>query len=185
METFSALLAFCAGNSPITGEFPAKRPLTRGFVFFDLCLNQKLSKQWRRRWFETPSRSLWRDCYDFSRIGRLCWWCLLVIKRWFCDSQGDSLQNKCSFVVSTLPADDQAPVCARASADIDGNGEICVHYIWVRPFNTFEHPSNAPTSLCHYDRWSPIRRQVINNHRAHSVMTPMSHEPYTYRVTAI
>ena len=23
METFSALLAFCAGNSPVTGEFPA------------------------------------------------------------------------------------------------------------------------------------------------------------------
>ena len=27
METFSALLAICAGNSPITGEFPAQRPV--------------------------------------------------------------------------------------------------------------------------------------------------------------
>ena len=26
METFSALLVFCAGNSPVTGEFPAQRP---------------------------------------------------------------------------------------------------------------------------------------------------------------
>ena len=37
METFSALLALCEGNSPITGEFPAQRSVTRGFgVFFDL-----------------------------------------------------------------------------------------------------------------------------------------------------
>ena len=39
METFSALLAFCAGNSPVTGEFPAQRPVTRSFdAFFDLRL---------------------------------------------------------------------------------------------------------------------------------------------------
>ena len=37
METFSSLLAICAGNSPGTGEFPTQRPLTRSFdVFFDL-----------------------------------------------------------------------------------------------------------------------------------------------------
>ena len=59
METISALLAFCVGNSPVTGEFPSQRPVARRFdVFFDLRLNQQLSKQWRRRWFETPSRSL-------------------------------------------------------------------------------------------------------------------------------
>ena len=47
METFSALLAICAGHSPVIGEFPAQRPLTRSFdVFFDLCLNKPLSKQW-------------------------------------------------------------------------------------------------------------------------------------------
>ena len=46
METFSALLALCAGNSPVTGEFPSQRPVTRSFdVFFDLCLNKRLSKQ--------------------------------------------------------------------------------------------------------------------------------------------
>ena len=45
METFSALLVFCAGNSPVTGEFTAQRPVTRSFdVFFDLRLNQQLSK---------------------------------------------------------------------------------------------------------------------------------------------
>ena len=37
MEIFSALLAICAGNSPVPGEFPAQRPVTRSFdVFFDL-----------------------------------------------------------------------------------------------------------------------------------------------------
>ena len=36
METFSALLAICAGNSPATGEFPTQGPVTRNFdVFFD------------------------------------------------------------------------------------------------------------------------------------------------------
>ena len=47
METFSALLAICAGNSPVTREFPAQRPVTQSFdVFFDLRLNKRLSKQW-------------------------------------------------------------------------------------------------------------------------------------------
>ena len=39
METFSALLAICAGNSPVPGEFLTQRPVTRSFdVFFDLRL---------------------------------------------------------------------------------------------------------------------------------------------------
>ena len=43
MKTFSALLALCAGNSPVTGEFPTQRPVTRSFdVFFDLRLNKPL-----------------------------------------------------------------------------------------------------------------------------------------------
>ena len=57
METFSALLADCAGHSPISGKFPAQRPVTRSFVvFFDLRLNKRLSKQSWGWWFETPSR---------------------------------------------------------------------------------------------------------------------------------
>ena len=60
MESFSVFLALCEGNPPITVEFPSQRPVTRSFaVFFFLGLKQQLSKQWRRRWFETPSRSLW------------------------------------------------------------------------------------------------------------------------------
>ena len=61
METFSALLAICAGNSPVPGEFPTQRPVTRSFdVFFDLHLNKRLSKQSWGWWFETPPCPLWR-----------------------------------------------------------------------------------------------------------------------------
>ena len=61
METFSALQAICAGNSPVTGEFPTQRPVTRSFdVFFDLRPNERLSKQSWGWWLETLSSSLWR-----------------------------------------------------------------------------------------------------------------------------
>ena len=61
METFSALLPICAGNSPVPGELPAQRPMTRSFdVFVDLRLNKRLSKQSWSWWFETQSRPLWR-----------------------------------------------------------------------------------------------------------------------------
>ena len=59
MDTFSALLAICVGNLPVTGEFPMQRPVTRNFdVFFDLCL----SKQWWGWWFEMPLHPLWHHC---------------------------------------------------------------------------------------------------------------------------
>ena len=55
METFSASLAICAGNS--------QRPVTRSFdVFFDLRLNKRLSKQSWGWWFQTLSLPLWRHC---------------------------------------------------------------------------------------------------------------------------
>ena len=62
-ETFFALLALCAGNSQVTGEFPAQRPVSRSFgVFFDLRLNKRLSKQSWGWWFDTLSHPLWRHC---------------------------------------------------------------------------------------------------------------------------
>ena len=68
METFSALLAICVGNSPVPGEFPAQRPVTRSFdVLFDLRLNKRLSKQSWGWWFETLSCPLWRQCNDIAK----------------------------------------------------------------------------------------------------------------------
>ena len=76
MEIFSALLAICAGNSPVPGEFPTQRPVTQSFdVFFDLRLNKWLSKQWWGWWFETPSYPLWRHCNDLG-----CYRCMVM---WF------------------------------------------------------------------------------------------------------
>ena len=62
-ETFIASLAICAGNSPVSGEFPTQRPVTRSIdLFFDLRLNKRLSKQWWDWCFETLSCPLWRQC---------------------------------------------------------------------------------------------------------------------------
>ena len=73
MEKLSALLALCAGNSPVTSEFPAQRPVTRSFdVFFNVRVNKQLSKQSRCRWFETPWRSLWRHYNDRYLVGMHC-----------------------------------------------------------------------------------------------------------------
>ena len=61
METFFRV----TGPLWVTGEFPSQRPVTRSFdVFFDLCLNKRLGKPLRRRWFEMLSRSLWRHCNE-------------------------------------------------------------------------------------------------------------------------
>ena len=75
METFSALLAICAGNSPVPGEFPAQRPVTRSFdVFFDLRLDKRLSKQSWGWWFETLLHPLWRHRDGIIRIRLLLYY---------------------------------------------------------------------------------------------------------------
>ena len=72
METLSALLAICAGNSPVHGEFPAQRPVTRSLdAFFDLRLNKRLGKHWWGWWFETLSRPLWRHRNEWSTWNKL------------------------------------------------------------------------------------------------------------------
>ena len=60
----SALLALCERNPSITGRFPSQGPETRSYIFFDLRLNEWLSKKSIRRWFETPSHSLKRHCNE-------------------------------------------------------------------------------------------------------------------------
>ena len=65
METFSALPAFCAGNSPVTGEFPAQRPVTRSFdVLFYLRFGHVETVNWANNGDAGDLRlcSLWRHC---------------------------------------------------------------------------------------------------------------------------
>ena len=68
-----ALLAICAGNSPVPGEFPTQRPVTRGFgVSFDQRLNKRLSKQswgWR---FERYRAHYYVSVMGKERIPK--WW---------------------------------------------------------------------------------------------------------------
>ena len=87
MEPFSASVALCVGNSPVTGEFPSQRPVKRSFdVLFDLRLNKRVSKQSRRWWFETPSSALWRHCNENT-----IWSCFKTLssrqncRLWLCD----------------------------------------------------------------------------------------------------
>ena len=106
----SALLAICAGNSPVTSEFLAQRPVTRSFgVFFGLRLNKPSSKQWWGWWFETLSRPLWRHCnatwtwkFHIKRIP-----CLLVagesIRKFSaCSKLSTGIRRKISLVVEGL-----------------------------------------------------------------------------------
>ena len=59
---FSASLALYAGNSPVTGELPTQRPVTRSFDASLICaLNKRSSKQsWG--WFFDAIRSSWHHC---------------------------------------------------------------------------------------------------------------------------
>ena len=65
METFSALLAFCVGNSPVPLVNSPYKGQWRGVL---MHLNQQLSKQWRRRWLEMLSCLLWRHCSDLEEL---------------------------------------------------------------------------------------------------------------------
>ena len=38
METFSALMALCAGKSPVTCDFPTQRQVARSFDFYLICV---------------------------------------------------------------------------------------------------------------------------------------------------
>ena len=64
METFSALLALSACNSPITGVFPSQRPVTRSFdVFFIFawtlwCQCNEISYTWQN----TRPREIKKGC---------------------------------------------------------------------------------------------------------------------------
>ena len=66
METFSAFLAICAGNSPVPGEFPAQRPVTRSFDVFFICA--------RINGFETPSCPFWCYCNVSFKCGKIFSW---------------------------------------------------------------------------------------------------------------
>ena len=105
METFAALLVLCAENSPVTGEFPAQMPVTRGFDVSLICawinswVNNREAGDFRRHiahydvslvWIPhhtDEGRSLakiWIEkIYPKSRPhGRVC--CKIIVKKMHC-----------------------------------------------------------------------------------------------------
>ena len=60
METFSALLALCTGNSAVTGEFPSQKPVTRSFDFFSLIC------AWMNGWVNNREAGDMRRHRDFG-----------------------------------------------------------------------------------------------------------------------
>ena len=68
METFSALLAHCEGNSQVTGEFFSQRPVTRSFDAFFICT-------WTNGWVNNRDAGdlrRYRAHYDVTVIRRIC-----------------------------------------------------------------------------------------------------------------
>ena len=100
MKTFSAILAICAGNSLVPGEYSAQRPVTRSFdVLFYLHPNKRLSKQWLGWWFETPPCPLWRHRNDESLNQDI----LLQIRQWLADCSALShCLNQCCLIISGM-----------------------------------------------------------------------------------
>ena len=96
METFSVLMGICAGNSPLPGEFPSQRPVTRTFdVYFYLRLNKRLRKQSWGWWFETLSCSLWRHCNDVREAS----WTVVIA----CYSMGRDDSRVLNYAQCTVP----------------------------------------------------------------------------------
>ena len=84
METFSALLAICAGNSPVPGEFPTQRPGMRSLMFSLICIwingwvnNGEAGDLRRHRahcdvtvmtWFDVTMGAAWKMALAWSTI---------------------------------------------------------------------------------------------------------------------
>ena len=110
METFSALLAICAGNSPVPGEFPTQRPVTRSFDVYLIWV-------WINGWVNN------REAGDLRRYRAHCdvivmmkrrrltsvWISSLKIRR-SCTTvnlyNGIHTHGKTVFVLECLPVDD-------------------------------------------------------------------------------
>ena len=74
IEIFFPLLASCEGihRSPVDSTHGGQ--WRRALVFCLICaINKRPSKQPRRRWFETPSRSWWRHCIDLRKKNMSVW----------------------------------------------------------------------------------------------------------------
>ena len=94
------------GNSPVPGEFPSQRPVTQGFDFY-LIRAKRLSKQSRRRWFETSvSYHVMQQLFHIW-FHLLCILpCILLLNKqfesWVLSPEMQSRSGSCNVVVRTM-----------------------------------------------------------------------------------
>ena len=110
------------------------------WCFFDLSLNKRL----RRWWFETPSRSLWRQYNDLSLHG-ICCMCLLPCQDhpvFSCD------QAALWMVFSVCPS-------------------VCHTFFTMFP-SSYHH--EILRSYCQWPKWCPCKRSEVKGqcHRGHN-----------------
>ena len=143
METFSASLALCVGNSPVPGGFPAQRPVTRSFdVFFDLCLNKRLSKQSWGWWFKTPSCPLWRYCNVSGAAGTMAT-SNVAEQRSYC-SNARTVCSWCELVTNFVATTHCLSVLMkRSSIIVSGAGMICYSSMRIYCLRTFTSSSRS------------------------------------------
>ena len=99
MDTFSALLTICAGNSPVTGEFPAQRPVTQSFDFFFICT-------WINGWVnngEACDLRRHRAPYNVTVMDIVCGWLVSSLVWFTCLKRCLEISNlPCVFWISCI-----------------------------------------------------------------------------------
>ena len=92
--TFSALLALCAGNSPVTGEFPSQRPVTRSFMFSLICA-------WINGWVNNrEAADLRRHRAHYDVILVCCWY-----RRWISVVLASVFPRRCMKLLDDILGD--------------------------------------------------------------------------------
>ena len=129
----SALLAICAGNSPVTDEFHTQRPVTRNFdVFLDPLLNQ--------RWVNSG------EAGDLRPMAPILTSLLWSEKRW-CETE--STQDNLQFIISYSGYQYSYMVTSRYENDFRITASF-VRRMWT--FNeSFVIRVNTPLSKQSYD----------------------------------
>ena len=77
METFSALLTFCAGNSPVTGEFPHKGQWRGALMFSLICA-------WSKSWANNGDASDLRRHRAHCDTIAIWWWGSHMLCSYWC-----------------------------------------------------------------------------------------------------
>ena len=146
---------------------PAQRSVTQSFgVFFDQCLNKRLSKQSWGWGLEMPSRPLWRHC----KAVQVRYYCSLVC--------GNVTESTGVFTGFLLVCDlNRTPIVMAK------HGGPCVHFSGISTFGrtsreTVSHPQHQPLpTLCKISL--PVY-VIVTNERLQPLTTTWYHSLVLY-----